>query len=94
MTEAEVAKLQVQHDQPVPFGHEMLRYFAFDPEYINMNHGSYCTYIPRNRLHTCGTISGSYGSLPIPVAKALEKYDAMAEGSAIYLLIHSISMSH
>ncbi|KAJ3736567.1 PLP-dependent transferase [Lentinula guzmanii] len=26
---------------PPPFGHEMRKCFSFDPEYINMNHGSY-----------------------------------------------------
>ncbi|KAF9075416.1 pyridoxal phosphate-dependent transferase [Rhodocollybia butyracea] len=40
----------------------MRKCFSFDPEYINMNHGS-------------------YGSLPIPVAKALEPYYALAEGN-------------
>ncbi|KIK67910.1 hypothetical protein GYMLUDRAFT_155471 [Collybiopsis luxurians FD-317 M1] len=29
------------HSDPPPFGHEMRSCFSFDPEYINMNHGSY-----------------------------------------------------
>ncbi|RDB27630.1 Hercynylcysteine sulfoxide lyase [Hypsizygus marmoreus] len=30
------------YKQPPPsFGHDLLKYFAFDPEYVNLNHGSY-----------------------------------------------------
>lgn len=24
---------------PPPFGHDILRYFGFDPKYVNLNHG-------------------------------------------------------
>jgi selenocysteine lyase/cysteine desulfurase len=26
---------------PPPFGHALFKYFAFDPAYVNLNHGSY-----------------------------------------------------
>lgn len=29
--------------QPPPFGHQLLEYFSFDPGYINLNNGSYCS---------------------------------------------------
>ncbi|EDR07491.1 uncharacterized protein LACBIDRAFT_298401 [Laccaria bicolor S238N-H82] len=40
----EFTKIQCEkfYKQPVPpFGHGMLEYFAFDPQYLNFNHGSY-----------------------------------------------------
>ncbi|KAJ3935050.1 MAG: pyridoxal phosphate-dependent transferase [Lentinula lateritia] len=37
---ANVVRLQYE-SKPPPFGHEMRKCFSFDPEYINMNHGSY-----------------------------------------------------
>lgn len=34
-----MTQLEFQGDPP-PFGHSMLKYFAFDPNYVNLNHGS------------------------------------------------------
>ncbi|KAJ7477908.1 pyridoxal phosphate-dependent transferase [Mycena galericulata] len=44
------------HDDPPPFGHEMLKYFAFDPDYVNLNHGSYGS-LPLPVLAACNELT-------------------------------------
>ncbi len=37
----EALDTEALYAQPPPkFGHDLLKYFAIDPEYINLNHGS------------------------------------------------------
>lgn len=31
--------LEYYKESPPPFGHDMLRLFAFEPGYVNLNHG-------------------------------------------------------
>lgn len=67
--------------EPPAFGHPLLKYFAFDPKYINLNHGvsllfkSFILSI-LNYHH-----QGSYGSLPRPVKAACDAIDAEAESN-------------
>ncbi|KAJ7622511.1 pyridoxal phosphate-dependent transferase [Roridomyces roridus] len=39
-----------------PFGHAMLKYFAFDPDYVNLNHGSYGS-LPLPVLEACNKLT-------------------------------------
>ncbi|KAJ7735967.1 PLP-dependent transferase [Mycena metata] len=41
---------------PPPFGHAMLKYFAFDPDYVNLNHGSYGS-LPLPVLAACNKLT-------------------------------------
>ncbi|KAJ7278862.1 PLP-dependent transferase [Mycena rebaudengoi] len=43
------------HDPPA-FGHAMLKYFAFDPDYVNLNHGSYGS-LPLPVLAACNALT-------------------------------------
>ncbi|KAG6844153.1 hypothetical protein H0H87_009396 [Tephrocybe sp. NHM501043] len=38
---ANLSKTELFTQTPPPFGHEVLKYFAFDPKYLNLNNGSY-----------------------------------------------------
>ncbi len=61
-------------DEPCPaFGHQMLKYFAFEPGYINLNHGEAHTWIKSLEIASASnSLSGSYGSLPLPVLEATD----------------------
>ncbi|KAJ7058023.1 pyridoxal phosphate-dependent transferase [Mycena amicta] len=48
---------------PPPFGHEMLKYFAFDPDYVNLNHGSYGS-LPLPVLAACNELTMRVESNP------------------------------
>ncbi|KAF7297201.1 Aminotran-5 domain-containing protein [Mycena indigotica] len=48
---------------PPPFGHEMLKYFAFDPNYVNLNHGSYGS-LPLPVLAACNELTMRVESNP------------------------------
>jgi hercynylcysteine S-oxide lyase len=41
-----------ESSSPPPFGHPMRKLFAFDPDYVNLNHGSYGS-PPRPVLAEC-----------------------------------------
>ena len=38
-------RIELYKQPPPPFGHALLKYFAIDPEYINLNNGSVLTTI-------------------------------------------------
>ncbi|KAJ7278863.1 pyridoxal phosphate-dependent transferase [Mycena rebaudengoi] len=44
------------HEDPPAFGHAMLKYFAFDPDYVNLNHGSYGS-LPLPVLAACNALT-------------------------------------
>ncbi|TFY57881.1 hypothetical protein EVG20_g8371 [Dentipellis fragilis] len=48
---------------PPPFGHAMHKYFGFDPEYVNLNHGSYGS-LPLPVSAACDAISRKIESNP------------------------------
>ncbi|KAJ7305564.1 pyridoxal phosphate-dependent transferase [Mycena albidolilacea] len=48
---------------PPPFGHPMLKYFAFDPNYVNLNHGSYGS-LPLPVLAACNKLTLQVESNP------------------------------
>ncbi|KAJ7745880.1 pyridoxal phosphate-dependent transferase [Mycena maculata] len=48
---------------PPPFGHPMLKYFAFDPDYVNLNHGSYGS-LPLPVLAACNKLTMRVESNP------------------------------
>jgi len=57
---------EVYKTLPPPFGRDALALFGFEPNYINLNHGTYqapCCSIRSAAL----PLPGSYGSLPLPV---------------------------
>ncbi|KDR81048.1 hypothetical protein GALMADRAFT_241675 [Galerina marginata CBS 339.88] len=54
-------------DEKPEFGHPMLKYYALDPEYINLN-------------------SGSYGTPPKPVLRAIEDITARIESNPDYFI--------
>ncbi|KAG6825309.1 hypothetical protein H0H92_004104 [Tricholoma furcatifolium] len=41
MTQTVQSPLELYKQPPPQFGHELLKYYAFDPDYINLNNGSY-----------------------------------------------------
>ncbi|CAK5270894.1 unnamed protein product [Mycena citricolor] len=41
---------------PPPFGRQLLKYFAFDPDYVNLNHGSYGS-LPLPVLAACNELT-------------------------------------
>ncbi|KAJ7038870.1 pyridoxal phosphate-dependent transferase [Mycena alexandri] len=51
------------NDSPPPFGHAMLKYFAFDPDYVNLNHGSYGS-LPLPVLAACNKLTMRVESNP------------------------------
>ncbi|KAG6885747.1 hypothetical protein C0993_010257 [Termitomyces sp. T159_Od127] len=51
---------------PPKLGHEVLKYYAFDPEYINLNNGE---------------VPCSYGSTPVPVLDAIHKLTLQIEAN-------------
>ena len=69
--------------QPPPFGHQLLEYFSFDPGYVNLNNGSPFTlivaFLADDREWV--DISGSYGSIPIPVSQACKTIADEVEGN-------------
>ncbi|KAJ7158008.1 PLP-dependent transferase [Mycena crocata] len=50
-------------EDPPPFGHSMLKYFAFDPNYVNLNHGSYGS-LPLPVLAACNKLTIQVESNP------------------------------
>ncbi|KAF7307463.1 PLP-dependent transferase [Mycena indigotica] len=52
-----------QGKTPPPFGHAMLEYFAFDPGYTNLNHGSYGS-LPRPISAYCDSLDVEAESNP------------------------------
>ncbi|KAJ6617178.1 pyridoxal phosphate-dependent transferase [Mycena sp. CBHHK59/15] len=57
-----MTQLQLEGDPP-PFGHAMLKYFAFDPNYVNLNHGSYGS-LPLPVLAACNELTMRVESNP------------------------------
>jgi hercynylcysteine S-oxide lyase len=58
---------------PPPFGHALLKYYALDPEYINLNNGSVLpTVLWKDSLLIFGDL-GSYGTTPKPVLEAVKE---------------------
>ncbi|KAJ6554374.1 pyridoxal phosphate-dependent transferase [Mycena capillaripes] len=57
-----MTQLEVQGNPP-PFGHAMLKYFAFDPDYVNLNHGSYGS-LPLPVLAACNKLTMRIESNP------------------------------
>ncbi|KAJ7258089.1 PLP-dependent transferase [Mycena haematopus] len=55
-------ELQVDGDPPA-FGHSMLKYFAFDPNYVNLNHGAYGS-LPLPVLAACNKLTMQVESNP------------------------------
>lgn len=66
---------------PPAFGHPLLKYFAFDPNYINLNHGASLLSKPFTLIVLIGRRQGSYGSLPRPVKAACDAISAKAESA-------------
>ncbi|KAJ6493173.1 PLP-dependent transferase [Mycena sanguinolenta] len=54
--------IQFEGDPP-PFGHSMLKYFAFDPNYVNLNHGSFGS-LPLPVLAVCNELTMQVESNP------------------------------
>ncbi|KAJ7492082.1 PLP-dependent transferase [Mycena latifolia] len=50
-------------ETPPEFGHAMLKYFAFDPEYTNLNHGSYGS-LPLPVIEACKILDSEAESSP------------------------------
>jgi len=48
---------------PPPFGHALLKYYTLDPEYINLNNGSYGT-TPKPVLEACNELTLEIESNP------------------------------
>ena len=70
-------------EPPPPFGHQLRKYFGFEADYVNMNNG-------QATFHTRAThfgrpdafiLTGSYGSVPIPVSAAIEATSKFIEGN-------------
>ncbi|KAF7373807.1 Aminotran-5 domain-containing protein [Mycena sanguinolenta] len=57
-----MTQLQLEGSPP-PFGHSMLKYFAFDPNYVNLNHGSYGS-LPLPVLAACNKLTTRVESNP------------------------------
>ncbi|KAH8806596.1 pyridoxal phosphate-dependent transferase [Flagelloscypha sp. PMI_526] len=53
----------ISQGPPPAFGREMLKYFMFDPEYTNLNHGSYGS-LPRPVLASCNELTATIESNP------------------------------
>ncbi|KAK0224427.1 pyridoxal phosphate-dependent transferase [Armillaria nabsnona] len=53
----------VLSEQPPAFGHQMKEYFHFDPEYVNLNHGSYGS-LPRPVSTWCTALSDKIEANP------------------------------
>ncbi|KAG5651325.1 hypothetical protein H0H81_009078 [Sphagnurus paluster] len=74
------------YKQPPPsFGHDVLKYFAFDPAYTNLNNGmNSSTTIPRldppSHTHNVRFL-GSYGATPLPVLSAVNKLTLQVEAN-------------
>lgn len=51
---------------PPAFGHDALSLFEFEPNYVNLNHGTYASCCVVNCL-SHQPLAGSCGSLPLPV---------------------------
>ncbi|KAJ7446112.1 PLP-dependent transferase [Mycena latifolia] len=51
------------HGEPPAFGRAMLKYFAFDPDYVNLNHGSYGS-LPLPVLAACNKLTMRVESNP------------------------------
>lgn len=71
---------------PPAFGHDMLKMFGFEEGYINLNHGNHSScFQPTGEHNTYRAIAistlGSYGSLPLPVAEACEKWSRKIESN-------------
>ena len=48
-------KKDTYSEEAPPFGHELLKHFAIDPDYTNLNHGSYVLYgSPLCAMLICG----------------------------------------
>lgn len=67
------------YKQPAPpFGHRMLEYFAFDPQYLNLNHGTIsCVFY---KIFS-EIFPGSYGSTPKPVLQFIQETTARIEAN-------------
>ncbi|KAF7369731.1 Aminotran-5 domain-containing protein [Mycena venus] len=57
-----MTQLEFQGDPPA-FGHSMLKYFAFDSDYVNLNHGSYGS-LPLPVLAACNKLTMQIESNP------------------------------
>ncbi|KAJ6492811.1 PLP-dependent transferase [Mycena vitilis] len=57
-----MTQLDLRGDPP-PFGHPMLKYFAFDADYVNLNHGSYGS-LPLPVLSACNKLTMQVESNP------------------------------
>ncbi|KAI0322578.1 PLP-dependent transferase [Amylostereum chailletii] len=62
MTSYELPSLDLKGSPPA-FGHPMLKYFGFDPKYINLNHGSYGS-LPTPVSDFCQKVSRQIESNP------------------------------
>ena len=60
---------------PPPFGHGLLKYYALDPEYINLNHGGVAHTVLWKDSWLCSPSYdlGSYGTTPKPVLEAINE---------------------
>lgn len=63
---------ELYKETPPKFGHEVLQYFGFDPEYVNLNNGERAGALECSKL-TWDNLVGSYGSTPSPVLAACGK---------------------
>jgi len=61
-----------------PFGHGMLEYFAFDPQYLNFNHGTTSSVYYKLLSEI---FLGSYGSTPKPVLQFIQETTARIEAN-------------
>ncbi|KAJ3555960.1 hypothetical protein NP233_g12087 [Leucocoprinus birnbaumii] len=78
---------------PPTFGHELLKYFALDPEYINLNHGTHSPLHPSlpnqpckrgdsHKRHTAPMVlTGSFGSSPYVVHKVANDLNLKLESN-------------
>jgi len=61
-----VDPVDLYRQDPPAFGHELLKYFPLDPNYINLNHG---TFAPHFYHYLLIHHEGSYGTAPYVVHK-------------------------